>query len=112
MKTLLTNSYIKHFDFNNIKYREGYDNHFQGVIDEDGTVVGSCVNSYGNPSSLNGKIYRLWRFRFLVGRATGYPDFPNGAPYYKFAFVRNNKTYGILMGQRGIVYISLTRTKI
>ena len=111
MTTRLKNSYVKHFDFTKNEYLEGYNNHFEGIIQSDGQIVGVMVNSFGELSSLTGKIYRLWRFRFLNGVATGYPNHPNGAPYIKFAFVTNKRSYGLLLGQRGFVFIRCDRIK-
>ena len=112
MKTLLTNSYIKHIDLTRNKYREKRDNHFHGVLDEDGTIVASFINSHNNPSILEGRVYRLLCFRLLIGRASGYPRYPNGAPYYKFGFVTKRNSYGLLLGQRGFVTVKLKRTKV
>ena len=68
MKTLLTNSYIKHFYLNRKKYREKRVSITSTVfLDEDGTVVASFINSHDNPSILEGRVYRLLCFRLLIG---------------------------------------------
>ena len=105
MHTYLKNSYVKHFDFTGREYVEGTDNNFEGIIQSDGQVVGVMVNSFGELSTLTGKVRRLWRFWFLLGRATGYPNFPNGAPYFNVAFVSNKFSYGFLLSQKGFVFI-------
>ena len=110
--TTLSDSYVKHFVLTRKTFVEGKDNKFQGYINDDGIVAGAMINSYGIPSILSGHIYRFLCFRLLLGRATGYPSHPDGAPYIKIGFVTPKYSYGILGARRGFTFIRLKRTKI
>jgi hypothetical protein len=91
---------------------ENTDNYFSGVLMRDGAVVGTMINSYGAPSVLEGRIYRFLWLRLLIGRASGYPGYPNGAPYWKLSFITPNNSRGILVGRHGFVYIKTKREKL
>ena len=111
--TRLTDSYVKHFFYHNSQeWIENTDNYFSGVLMRDGAVVGTMINSYGLPSVLEGRIYRFLWLRLLIGRASGYPGFPNGAPYWKISFITPNNSRGILAGRHGFVYIKTKREKL
>ena len=110
--TKLSDSYVKHFCFSRTKWVEGKANQFDGWMTHDGEVAGTMINSYGELSVLQGKVYRLLFLRLLIGRATGYSKFPNGAPYIQFGIATRKNILGILLAERGVTYIKVKRTKI
>ena len=105
----LTQSYIRHFMFfGNYEYTEGWNNNVLGVTHTDGSVYATFTNSVGKESFLQAKLHRFWIFRALIGKAMGYPNHPEGAPYISFGIQLNDRFHMILLAPQGFVYVGLT----
>ena len=111
--TQINGSYVRHYDWKETpEWTENGDNHFTGLITTDGYLAGTMINSYGLPSVLEGRIHRFLCFWMLIGRATNYPNYPEGAPYYQFSVASRHHLRGILLGQQGFVYVKLRKKYI
>ena len=110
----LTNSWIKHFTWKHRDYpwHEHHKNNVLGNIHDDGSVYATFENSEAKQSFLNAKLHTLGPLRALVGSATGYSRYPQGAPYYSFGIVWDNRFHMILLSPHGFVYVALDQEEI
>lgn len=93
----IDDSYVKHLNNKGVKYVEGYDNHFVGVLNEQNNkFYAKFTNSFGKDSSVNGEWRKLGFIYLLWGKAYGYNEYPDGLFYAGVGF-RFRNTIRMLM---------------